>query len=168
MRAWLVPSLTGALGIVVGLSFAALREPRHTATESGVPIQAHPFAARSQDGAVNNVAGVARESEMTPRDSHAQTAMKPEQTSVDSIVHVEPPTPDHSTDDETTLSAAAQQAIATVEAAIIRGSWTANDAAILRTEFYALPRIRQEELLQALIVAVNQDRVVIETQHFPF
>src|SRR5690606_42038044 len=65
-------------------------------------------------------------------------------------------------------SAATQEAIALVDAAISRGQWTANGAAFVRTEFHALSHEQKRELLRALVRAVNQERLTVETERFPF
>lgn len=161
-RKWLFPIATGAVGLAIGLSMTGVRAPQDRASQQSFhggdtphTNLASPFSTPSEWDAHETgmpSSAVARDLLI---DSQAEDALASDEARA-GFEHGD------------NLSAATQEAIALVDAAISRGQWTANDAAFLRTEFHALSHEQKRELLRALVLAVNQERLTVETERFPF
>jgi hypothetical protein len=65
-------------------------------------------------------------------------------------------------------AAATQQAQAVLDSAIARRSWTEADADAMRETFDELTPDQQSEILRQYAVAVNQGRLVPQTDRIPF
>lgn len=65
-------------------------------------------------------------------------------------------------------SAAASQAQSVLEVAIARRTWTEQDADSMREVFASLSGEQQAELLRQYAVAVNQGRLIPQTDRIPF
>jgi hypothetical protein len=65
-------------------------------------------------------------------------------------------------------SAAALRASSMLDAAVARRSWTEADSESLRDDFASMAPEQQSEFLRQFAVAVNQGRLVPETERSPF
>jgi hypothetical protein len=64
--------------------------------------------------------------------------------------------------------AASTQAHAVLDLALARRSWTAADGDALREEFLAMSDVQRDEWLRKFSQAVNQGRLVPESERIPF
>ena len=159
-RAWLIPALAGILGLAVGVLIAGGLSPAavvSTASESPAPPEAvspgsaNPAAAFT----LEDVRRVVRE-ELDLRASAPANANARD----DARAVKEAPTP--------IQISKALEARAVLDSAIAKRTWTEVDSEALREKFSALAPDQQAALLEAYAAAVNQGRLVPQTDRAPF
>ena len=155
-RAWLIPALAGILGLAVGVLIAGGLSP---AAVSAVDRPAPPeIVSTSGTNAaapftLDDVRRVVRE-ELDSRASALSNARD------DARPAKESPTP--------AQVAKALEARSVIDSAIARRTWTEADSEALRENFYALAPDQQAALLETYAAAVNQGRIVPQTDRAPF
>ncbi len=161
IRNWITSFVTGFIGLVAGILLAdRLDEP------APAPVAVHAVPAKVTPPSTTSVATltvddlrrVIRE-ELTALAAHQASASAPPARAA----AIEPQS-------ELTAeqSATVQQAQALLQSAITRRQWTDADAEALRTHLHNLPGPEQLELLRQFSVAVNQGRIVPESDQLPF
>jgi hypothetical protein len=157
---WLLPTATGAVGLVVGFLIARQIDVPEAAAggEPAAVFTPSPTGAArpSREISLDDLRRVVRE-ELAARDagSPARSVVAAAEPAAAS-----PPTPEQ--------TAAAANAQRVLDAAIARRLWTDSDADQLRAHFYSLSPDQQDEILRNFSVAVNQGRLVPETDKIPF
>ena len=163
LREWLVPAATGVAGLAAGFLLAGgsdapgLAEPvpNGQAGWAQAPMSAQGQAASSAIS-LDDLRRVVRD-ELAARDGAAGRA--------DSrIAASDPP----ATPPDAAQVAAASQASAMLNAAIARRTWTNGDSESAREEVAKMTTDQRVELLQQFAQAVNQGRLIPETDQVPF
>jgi hypothetical protein len=154
---WWIPAATGIAGLAAGYWLAGRaadppampgeRAPERPAVVAVAPIDAPGLDAEDVRRVVREELAAHRASADAPRGS-------PDSSPAD------PPSQ--------AQAAAATQAEALLRGALARRSWTEADADALRSLTHELPPDRQAEILRQLAVAINQGRIVPQTERIPF
>ena len=163
LRDWLVPAATGVAGLAAGFLLAGgsdapgLVEPVPNGQAGWVqPPMSSPGQATNPGISLDDMRRVVRE-ELAARDGAAGRA--------DSrIAASDPP----ATPPDAAQVAAASQASAVLNAAIARRTWTNADSESAREEVAKMTTDQRVELLRQYSQAVNQGRLVPETDQVPF
>jgi hypothetical protein len=163
LRAWLVPLICGVVGVVVGWRLLPRAEAPATAPAA---FAASPIA--SESAQVPGPAGVssggltADDVRRVVREELA-VALRESRTgplAAGEAVAPVPPTP--------AQDAALLRANQLLAGAISRRQWTDDDADTLRAELHTLTPEQQGEVLRQYAVAVNQGRIVPQSDRPPF
>ena len=161
-RSWLVPLGTGLGGLAAGWILASGRytpvsdAPLSTADQPrGSPVEVSPAASPSGTISLDDVRRVVRE-ELVAAKGRAAVAG---QTAGDTVLP-EPPTP--------AQTAALARASTLIDSAVSRRQITDADVDALRAEFQQLSAEQQTEIMQRYAVAVNQGRIVPQSDRLPF
>jgi hypothetical protein len=161
-RSWLVPLGTGLGGLAAGWILASGRYPSAselplTATTQlqGSPVEASPAVVRSATISLEDVRRVVREELVAAKGRPAVAG----QIAGDAV-EPPPPTP--------AQTAALARADAVLDSALSRRQFTDADVDALRAEFHQLSTEQQAEVMQRYAVAVNQGRIVPQSDRLPF
>jgi len=157
LRTWLVPTVAGLAGLAVGFFLAraggeAGAETASTSADSSA-LSAPNLRETTSAFTLDDVRRVVRE-ELDARGvaSGAKSAV---------AASAAAPPPD-------SAQTAASRASSTLEAALARRSWTEQDSDSLRDDFVAMTSDQRAEWLRQFSVAVNQGRLVPESERSPF
>jgi hypothetical protein len=150
---WLMPAATGIAGLAAGWYLAGGRGEQPLAVFADRPAS---IASAPQGLTTDDVRRVVRE-ELARRDGpgESDTAGRPPLTE-------SAPVP------SARESAAAAQAQSVLETAISRHAWTEADADAMREVFSGMNADQQGEILRQYAQAVNQGRLVPQTDRVPF
>lgn len=150
LQAWWIPAATGVAGLAAGLFLGGRDDgPAPTATPGGAPETA--IVAPQSALTAEDIRRVVRE-ELATRRSTELAAAGPSRP--------EPPS--------AAQSAAGSQAQSVLETAIARRQWGETDADAMRAVFDQLTPDQQSEILRQYAQAVNQGRIVPQTDRVPF
>ena len=151
IRKWLLPAVTGVAGLTAGFLVGAHRPDASAAVFAAGPSTSPSV---SQGGlTAEDVRRVVRE-ELATLGSVSAEAKQAVQ-----------PLPPQVTAQQV---AAASHAQSVLEGAIARRAWTEQDADAMRDAFPDLNGDQQSELLRQFAVAVNQGRLLPQTERVPF
>ena len=155
-RDWWVPVVSGVIGLAAGAWIAGgLGDPASPPVAPGEAALAAPVTGSAPGAAAFTLDDVRRvvrqELDARPSAGNTGTGASPAADLPDAQ-----------------QIRAASQAHAVLDAAIARRSWTEADSEALREDFNALTADQQAELLRAYAVAVNQGRLVPQTDRAPF
>jgi len=148
-RHWMLPAATGIAGLAAGWHLGSGREEvqlaaLHPAGQANTPSTA--------DGLTpDDVRRVIRE-ELARRDGSPEIPAPPAPATIPNAKE----------------AAAASQAQSVIEAAISRRAWTEADADAMRDVFPAMNPDQQGEVLRQYSQAVNQGRLIPQTDRVPF
>jgi hypothetical protein len=161
LRQWIVPLCTGIAGLAAGLLLGGHLERADGAAVAAPAAPAGISASRERpappaDISLEAIRRVVREE----LDARAAAGGARETPTVAGPPEDSPPSREQ--------AASAAQAHTLLDAAIARRQWTDDDARSLRAHFHELTSNQQSELLQRFTVAVNQGRLVPETDQVPF
>lgn len=152
---WLWPAATGIAGLAAGLLLAP--------GPSVVPANAFAPTAERAPGAnltAEDVRRVVRE-ELAARGTATGAGTRPEATL--------PPIPETIAPETAAKQfAAAAQAQSVLDGALARRNWTEQDADGMREVFNTMSPDQQGEFLRQFAMAVNQGRLVPQTERVPF
>jgi len=161
-RSWLVPLGTGLSGLVAGWILASGRytpasdSPLTAVTQpQGSPVEVSPAVAQSATISLDDVRRVVREELVAARVRPAVAGQADGNTD-----EPQPPTP--------AQTAALGRASAVIDSALSRRQFTDADVDALRAEFHQLSAEQQAEVMQRYVVAVNQGRIVPQSDRLPF
>jgi hypothetical protein len=161
-RSWLVPLGTGLGGLAAGWILAsgphtpASDAPLTATTQpQGSPIEVSPAFSKPATISLDDVRRVVREELVAARGGPAGAS----QTAGDTQ-DPQPPTP--------AQTAALGRASAVLDSALSRRQFTDADVDALRAEFQQLSVEQQTEVMQRYAVAVNQGRIVPQSDRLPF
>ena len=161
-RSWLVPLGTGLGGLAAGWILASGRyapespELLTTTTQTqGSPVEVSPAVSQPGTISIDDVRRVVREELVA---SKGRTAVAGQAASD----MVEPPPP------TSAQTAALARASSLLDSAISRRQFTDADVDALRAEFHQLSTEQQTEVMQRYVVAVNQGRIVPQSDRLPF
>jgi hypothetical protein len=160
---WLIPTCTAAGGLAVGLFLgAAMRGDPGVVPGIAAP-QARSASAdhrevRGADPSALSLDDVRR----VVREELIASKAGRDGATIPSSESASPHLPDAA------AVAAGEEARRVLGAAIARRQWTREDAEALRARFHAMSGEEQDELLRQFSVAVNQGRLVVETDQVPF
>jgi len=163
LRSWLLPACTGLAGLVAGFVLAGRLDHRGDVPDAlevrpGTVIGSDSSDARpnraSATVTLDDIRRVVREEMAAYSPGGQQHVPQPGGPAAQALTREQ--------------AAAAAQANAVLDAAISRRQWTDDDAKSLRAQFHELSADQQAELLQRFSVAVNQGRLVPETDQIPF
>ena len=161
-RAWWLALATAVAGFIAGWLLARSGDaaPATIATGAAMQTQCSPLPAGpavSPAGTVSleDVRRVVRE-ELASAGAHPTGAATEPRSTADA----EPPTP--------AQAAAMARAGMLLEGALARREFTEADVDAMRTEFHQLSPAQQAEIMQRYAVAVNQGRIVPQTDRIPF
>jgi hypothetical protein len=161
-RSWLVPLGTGLGGLAAGWILAAGRYPPasdapQTATTQpqGSPIEVRPAVVQSATISLEDVRRVVRE-ELVAAKVRPAVAGQP----AGDADEPQPPTP--------AQTAAMARAGMVIDSALSRRQFTDADVDALRAEFHQLSSAQQAEVMQRYAMAVNQGRIVPQSDRLPF
>jgi hypothetical protein len=148
---WLLPAATGVIGIAAGFLLGQGRE---------VPAARGPAAAEASTPVT---ALTAEDLRRVVREELAARGPEPV-----SLAAAGDPQPVVAPEVMARESAAASQAQGVLDAALARRTWTEQDADGMREVFASLSGEQQAEFLRQYAVAVNQGRLVPQTERVPF
>jgi hypothetical protein len=161
-RSWLVPLGTGLTGLAVGWILASGRYMSESdaplmATNQplGSPVEVRPAVSRSSTISLDDVRRVVREELAAARGRPAVVGQTASDTG-----QPPPPTP--------AQTAALTRASALIDSAISRRQFTDADVDALSAEFHQLSTEQQAEVMQRYAMAVNQGRIVPQSDRLPF
>lgn len=158
-RAWLLALGTGLVGFVAGWMVAAPADvpvaAAYTPQTQGPPHEAGPAFTSQGTISLDDVRRVVRE-ELAAAD----TRTAPGARGAPDASEPEPPTP--------AQTAALARAGMVLDGALSRRQFTEADVDALRAEFHQLAPAQQAEIMQRYAVAVNQGRIVPQTDRIPF
>ncbi len=161
-RSWLVPLGTGLTGLVVGWILASGRytsesdAPLTTSTQPlGSPVEVRPAVSQLSTISLDDVRRVVREELVAAKVRPAVAGQAAGDTE-----EPQPPTP--------AQTAALGRASAVLDSALSRRQFTDADVDALRAEFQQLSVEQQNEVMQRYAVAVNQGRIVPQSDRLPF
>ena len=148
---WLLPAATGVVGIAAGFLLGQGREIP-AAREAAVVDSSTPVTALTAE----DLRRVVREELVAwdPGPVAPAAAGDPQPVVAPEVTARE--------------SAAASQAQSVLDAALARRTWTEQDADGMREVFASLSGEQQAEFLRQYAVAVNQGRLVPQTERIPF
>lgn len=163
-RKWIIPSCTGIGGLVVGLLLGGAlpgNDPGESPGISQVPGRS------STDGLDGRARG---ESQLTLSLEDVRRVVREElaASNTGSAPAGNPSAADPPEPPGEAAIAANEDARRVLVAAIARRQWTQADADALRSRFHAMSGADQDELLRQFSMAVNQGRLVVETDQVPF
>lgn len=151
-RVWWVPAATGIAGLAAGLFLGGRDDgPVRVEERGSAPETTVGFPAGERGLTAEDIRRVVRE-ELAARYASSQATNAP--------AVPEPPT--------AAQSAAASQAQSVLETAIAKRNWGDTDAEALRAVFDQLSPDQQAEVLRQYAQAVNQGRLVPQTDRVPF
>jgi hypothetical protein len=162
LRTWLVPVATGVLGVVIGwrlLPRAEAPAPAAFAASSTVPESSRmpeDFRVTSGGLSADEVRTVVREELAAALQGSRAVPL----ASGEGAAQASPPTP--------AQDAALLRASQLLAGAISRRQWTDNDADTLRNELHTMTPEQQGEVLRQYATAVNQGRIVPQSDRPPF
>ena len=161
-RAWLVPLGAGLGGLAAGWILASGRytpasdAPLSTTDEArGAPVEVSSAVSQSATISLDDVRRVVREELVAAKGRPAVVG----QTASDTA-ESPPPTP--------AQTAALARASTLIDSAISRRQCTDADVDALSAEFHPLSTEQQAEVMQRYAVAVNQGRIVPQSDRLPF
>lgn len=148
---WLLPAATGVAGLAAGFLLGQGRQPSVTPGMAAIEESTPVAALTSED-----LRRVVREELAARSAGPASTAAagEPPPVATPEIIARE--------------SAAASQAQSVLEGAIARRTWTEQDADGMREVFASMSAEQQSEFLRQYAVAVNQGRLMPQTERVPF
>ena len=159
---WLVLLGTGLGGLVVGWILASGRytsesdAPLMATTQPlGTPVEVRPAVSQSATISLDDVRRVVREELVAARGRPAVAG-----ETVGDTGNPPPPTP--------AQTAALGRASAVLDSALSRRQFTDADVDALRAEFHQLSTEQQAEVMQRYALAVNQGRIVPQSDRLPF
>lgn len=150
LRNWGYPA-AGIAGLALGLMMSSMMGGRDATMEA--PVGSRPTPTRGEPAAltVEDIRRVVREELAVARSGASQ------ERHADAVAAP-----------STAQSAAATEARSVLEAAIARRSWDETDADAMREVFANLSGEQQAEFLRQYAMAVNQGRLVPNTERVPF
>jgi hypothetical protein len=161
-RSWLVPLGTGLGGLAVGWILASGRytsesdAPLMTTTQPlGSPVEVRPAVEQSAAISLDDVRRVVREELVAARGRPAVAGQ-----SVGDKEEAQPPT--------LAQTAALGRANMVLDNAISRRQFVDADVDALRAEFHQLSTEQQAEVMQRYAMAVNQGRIIPQSDRLPF
>ena len=159
---WLVPLGTGLGGLAVGWILASGRytsgsdAPLMTTTQPlGTPVEVRPAVSQSSTISLDDVRRVVRE-ELVAAKGRPTVAGQ----ATGDADEPQPPTP--------AQTAALARAGTLIDSAISRRQFNDADVDALRAEFHQLSTEQQAEVMQRYVMAVNQGRIVPQSDRLPF
>ena len=161
-RSWLVPLGTGLIGLAAGWILAsgcdtpASGAPLTAVDEArGAPVEVSSAVSQSATISIDDVRRVVREELVAAKGRPAVAGQADGDTG-----EPQPPTP--------AQTAALARASTLIDSAISRRQFTDADVDALRAEFHQLSVEQQTEVMQRYAVAVNQGRIVPQSDRLPF
>jgi len=161
-RSWLVPLGTGLTGLVAGWILSSGRyTPASDASLTastpprGSSVEVNPAVVQSAAISLDDVRRVVREELVAAKGRPAVAGQ-----TVGTTDEPQPPT--------LAQTAALTRASAVLDAAISRRQFTETDVDALRAEFHQLSPPQQAEVMQRYVLAVNQGRLVPQSDRLPF
>jgi hypothetical protein len=161
-RSWLVPLGTGLGGLAAGWMLASGRyEPASgaplivTTQPQGSPVEVRPAVSQSATISLDEVRRVVREELIAAKGRPAVAGQAAGDTD-----EPQPPTP--------AQTAALARASMVIDSALSRRQFTDADVDALSVEFRQLSTAQQAEVMQRYAVAVNQGRIVPQSDRLPF